>query len=86
MEKTLKVGILRETRNPPDRRVPLTPPQIVALEEMYPDVEFFVQPSDIRCYADEEYDYLDIPLKEDLKDCDILLGVKEVDKRLFHPG
>ena len=86
MGKTLKVGLLRETRNPPDRRVPLTPPQIVALEEMYPDVEFFVQPSDIRCYSDEEYDYLGIPLKEDLKDCDILLGVKEVDKRLFIPG
>jgi saccharopine dehydrogenase (NAD+, L-lysine-forming) len=86
MEKRLKIGILRETKNPPDRRVPLTPPQIIALEEMYPNVEFFVQPSDNRCYSDEEYDYLDIPLKEDLKECDILLGVKEVDKRLFIPG
>ena len=86
MEKTLKVGILRETKNPPDRRVPLTPPQIVALEELYPDVEFFVQPSDNRCYSDEEYEYLNIPLKEDLRDCDILLGVKEVDKRTFIPG
>ncbi len=86
MEKTLKVGILRETRNPPDRRVPLTPPQIVALEELYPDVEFFVQPSDYRCYSNEEYEYLDIPLKEDLRDCDILMGVKEVDKRTFIPG
>jgi alanine dehydrogenase len=83
---TLKIGILRETRNPPDRRVPLTPPQIVALEELYPDVEFFVQPSDSRCYSDEEYDYLDIKLKEDLKDCDILLGVKEIDKRTFISG
>jgi len=86
MEKTLKVGILRETRNPPDRRVPLTPPQIVELEELYPDVEFFVQPSDYRCYSNEEYEYLDIPLKEDLRDCDILMGVKEVDKRTFIPG
>jgi saccharopine dehydrogenase (NAD+, L-lysine-forming) len=86
MEKTLKVGILRETKNPPDRRVPLTPPQIIALQELYPYVEFYVQPSDSRCYADEEYDYLDIPLKEDLRDCDILLGVKEVDKRTFIPG
>jgi saccharopine dehydrogenase (NAD+, L-lysine-forming) len=86
MEKTLKVGILRETKNPPDRRVPLTPPQIIALQELYPFVEFYVQPSDSRCYADEEYDYLDIPLKEDLRDCDILLGVKEVDKRRFIPG
>lgn len=86
MEKTLKVGILRETRNPPDRRVPLTPPQIIALQELYPNVDFYVQPSDSRCYGDEEYDYLDIPLREDLRNCDILLGVKEVDKRTFIPG
>jgi saccharopine dehydrogenase (NAD+, L-lysine forming) len=86
MDKTLRVGILRETKNPPDRRVPLTPPQIVALEELYPNVEFYVQPSDYRCYSNEEYEYLDIPLKEDLRDCDILMGVKEVDKRTFIPG
>ncbi len=86
MERRLKVGILRETKNPPDRRVPLTPPQIVALEETYPNVEFFVQPSDLRCYSNEEYEYLNIPLKEDLRECDILLGVKEVDKRTFIPG
>jgi alanine dehydrogenase len=86
MEETLKIGILRETKNPPDRRVPLTPPQIIAVQELYPNVEFFVQPSDIRCYSDEEYDYLDIPLKEDLHDCNILLGVKEVDRRTLLEG
>jgi len=86
MEKTVKVGILRETKNPPDRRVPLTPPQITALEELYPFVEFFVQPSDYRCYSNEEYEYLDIPLKEDLHDCNILMGVKEVDRRTLIPG
>ena len=86
MARTLKVGILRETRNPADRRVPLTPPQIVALEELYPNVEFFVQPSDFRCYSNEEFEYLDIPMKEDIRECDILMGVKEVDKRTFIPG
>src|SRR5512133_662193 len=86
MGKTLRVGILRETKNPPDRRVPLTPPQIVSLEELYSDVEFFVQPSDYRCYSNEEYEYLDIPLKEDLRDCDILMGVKEIDRRTFIHG
>jgi saccharopine dehydrogenase (NAD+, L-lysine-forming) len=86
MNKTLRVGILRETKNPPDRRVPLTPPQIVALEELYPDVQFIVQPSDYRCYANDEYEYLDIPMKEDLRDCKILMGVKEIDKRTFIPG
>lgn len=86
MEKTIRIGILRETKNPPDRRVALTPPQIIALEEQYPFAEFYVQPSDIRCYSDEEYEYLDIPLKEDLRECDILMGIKEVDRRTFIPG
>ncbi len=86
MEKKLRVGILRETKNPPDRRVPLTPPQIIALEELYPFVEFFVQPSDFRCFPNSEYEYLDIPLKEDLHDCDILMGVKEVDRSTLIPN
>jgi alanine dehydrogenase len=86
MTNKIRIGILRETRNPPDRRVPLTPPQIVALEESYPDVQFFVQPSDYRCYSNEEYEYLNIPLREDLRDCDILMGVKEVDKRTYISG
>ena len=86
MEKNVKIGILRETKTPPDRRVPLTPPQIAALRVAYPMAEFYVQPSPFRCYSDEEYDYLDIPLKEDLSDCDILMGVKEVSKQKFIPG
>jgi len=86
MENTLRVGILRETKNPPDRRVPLTPSQIASLQDTYPHVEFYVQPSDFRSYSDDEYEYLGIPLKEDLSNCDILMGVKEVDKRTFIPG
>ncbi len=86
MKKRLKVGVLRETKIPPDRRVPLTPAQIAVLRDKYPDVEFMVQPSDIRCYSDDEYEYLKIPIREDLSDCDILLGVKEVDIRTFIPG
>ncbi len=86
MEKSVKVGILRETKNPPDKRVPLTPAQIVDLQIRYPDAEFYVQPSDFRCYSDDEYKYLKIPVREDLGDCDILLGVKEVDKSTFIPG
>lgn len=82
----MKIGILRETKIPPDRRVALTPPQILALQETYPFVEFFVQPSSFRCYSNEEYEYLNIPLQEDLHHCDILMGVKEVDKGSIIPG
>ncbi|MCK5028528.1 MAG: hypothetical protein KAR57_02765 [Bacteroidales bacterium] len=83
MAPKLKVGILRETKNPPDKRVPVTPSQAVKLSERFPKVDVFVQPSDIRCYTDEEYQYLDLNMKEDLSDCDILLGVKEVDPKTF---
>lgn len=86
MEKKVKVGLIRETKIPPDRRVPLTPSQVVELKDKYPDVEFYVQPSDIRCFTDDEYKYLKIPMREDLSNCDILMGVKEVDKRAFIPG
>jgi alanine dehydrogenase len=86
MDKTLKVGILQETKNPPDRRVPLTPPQINTLRELYPFVEFNVQPSDYRCYSNDEYGNLNVNLIEDLRDCDILMGVKEVEKNTFIPG
>ena len=81
MIQKLKVGVVRETKNPPDKRVPVTPSQVVKLTERFPDVEIFIQPSDIRCYTDEEYQYLDLNMKEDLSDCDILLGVKEVDPK-----
>ncbi len=86
MDKRLNIGILRETKNPPDRRVPLTPSQISALEKSYPIVKFFVQPANLRCFSNEEFEQLNIPLAEDLTHCDILMGVKEVDKQTFIPG
>ena len=65
MSSKLKIGVLRETKNPPDKRVPVTPSQVVKLTERFQNVEVFVQPSDIRCYIDEEYQYLDLCMKED---------------------
>ena len=76
--KKIKIGILREEKNPPDKRVPLTPLICSEMLIKYPDVEIVVQPSKIRCYSDEEYSAFGIPLQEDVSDCDILMGVKEV--------
>lgn len=77
MEK-IKVGILRETKTPPDRRVAIPPQQAVELLKKFPNVEIFVQPSDIRAYSDNEYKELGLTLQEDISNCDILIGVKEV--------
>jgi hypothetical protein len=81
----MKIGILEETREPQDNRVPLTPSQCAILKEENPDIEVFVQSSKHRCYTDDEYRYHGIELKEDLVDCDILLGVKEIQPHLLIP-
>ncbi len=74
----MKIGILREGKTPPDKRVPLTPNQCIEVQEKFNHVKVAVQPSTERSFKDEEYSRLGISLQEDLSDCDILLGVKEV--------
>jgi saccharopine dehydrogenase (NAD+, L-lysine forming) len=74
----MKVGILREGKMPPDRRVPLTPIQCAEVQQKFTHVKFLVQPSAERCYRDEEYRISGIKISEDLSGCDVLLGVKEV--------
>jgi saccharopine dehydrogenase (NAD+, L-lysine forming) len=74
----MKIGILREGKMPPDKRVPLTPQQCLEVLQIFPNVTIYVQPSPVRSFKDVEYSELGIELKEDLSDCDILLGVKEV--------
>jgi alanine dehydrogenase len=76
--KQLMLGILRETKDPPDKRVPLTPLQCQELESEFKNLKIVVQPSGYRCFSDEEYRERGITLQEDLSGCEILLGVKEV--------
>ncbi|MBC3540525.1 NAD(P)-dependent oxidoreductase [Rufibacter sediminis] len=76
--KKLKIGVLREGKIPVDKRVPLTPKKCLEVLQTFPQVQLVVQPSPIRCFSDEEYTDLGIPLEEDLSSCDVLFGVKEV--------
>ncbi|MFT4643778.1 MAG: saccharopine dehydrogenase (NAD+, L-lysine-forming) [Planctomycetota bacterium] len=73
----MRIGIIKETKTPPDSRVLLTPKQCATLITKYPQVEILVQPSPSRSYKDSEYTQAGITLQEDLSDCDILIGVKE---------
>ena len=82
----MKVGILREGKIPPDKRVPLTPEQCVEVQKKIPNISILVQPSPVRCFKDEEYSNVGIELNEDLSECDILLGVKEVRIQDFIEG
>jgi saccharopine dehydrogenase (NAD+, L-lysine-forming) len=74
----LKIGVLKETKIPPDRRVAITPFQAKEILRKFPDIELFVQRSEKRCYRDDEYSNCGVSLTNDLSDCDILIGIKEV--------
>lgn len=78
MNKIIRVGILKETKSPPDHRVPFTPWQIRMMKERFPGTDFCIQPSEIRCISDQEYANEGIDLSTDLSDCEILIGIKEV--------
>jgi saccharopine dehydrogenase (NAD+, L-lysine-forming) len=83
---TIKLGILREGKIPPDKRVPFTPLQAEEIEQRYPHVKVIVQPSTVRCFEDSEYAKLDLEVRENLQDCDILMGIKEVQIPDLIPG
>ncbi|MFT4779117.1 MAG: saccharopine dehydrogenase (NAD+, L-lysine-forming) [Flavobacteriales bacterium] len=82
----LKIGVIREGKNPPDKRVPLSPQQCKLAMETFPNLEIVVQPSPIRKFSDSEFKALGIKMEEDLSSCDILIGVKEVPVEMLIPS
>ena len=76
----MKIGVLKEEKIPADKRVPLTPKQCRQLLDTYSDIEISVKSSAIRCFSDDMYIAEGITIVDDLSDCDVLIGVKEVPK------
>ena len=74
----MKIGIIREYKNPPDKRVVFSPKKCAEIVKIFPRIKFKVERSDIRCFSDHEYENYGIELSENLSDCDVLIGVKEV--------
>lgn len=74
----LKLGVIKEGKVPQDTRVPLIPSDLGKLKQDFAELEVAVEPSDIRCITDDEYQAENIRLSNNLNDCDVLFGVKEV--------
>jgi alanine dehydrogenase len=74
----MKFGIIKERKNPPDRRVVFTPEELVRLQAEHKDAIVKVETSDIRVFPDEQYTDLGIEVTSDMSDCDVLFGVKEI--------
>ncbi len=76
--KISRIGIIREGKVPHDKRVPLTPEQILTVKASYPELEIVVQTSPIRCFDDNWYQRIGVEVVDSLEDCDLIMGVKEV--------
>lgn len=82
----MKIGIIKEGKTPPDKRVALTPEHCKHLHGTYPELEIKVQRSPIRCFTDEEYAKAGIELVDAINDCDVIFGVKEVKYDMLAEG
>lgn len=74
----MKFGIIKERKNPPDRRVVFSPDALAQLKQLYPEASVTVESSHIRVFSDLQYKSMGITVADDVSDCDILFGVKEV--------
>jgi len=73
-----RIGLIREGKIPADNRVALTPAQCKWVHKNSDQVKIVAQSSSHRCFSDREYISAGVEVKEDISDCDILLGIKEV--------
>lgn len=82
----MKFGIIKERKNPPDRRVVFSPNELAKIKQLYQDASIKVESSDIRIFADEQYKNLGIEVANDISDCDVFFGVKEVPVEALIPN
>ena len=82
----MKFGIIKERKNPPDRRVVFSPDELAKIKQLYQDASIKVESSDIRIFTDEQYKNLGIEVANDISDCDVFFGVKEVPVEALIPN
>jgi len=83
--KELSIAVVREGKIPQDTRTPLAPRYAVELVGMYSYLKIKVESSPIRCYTDEEYLKYGVSVTDQVKDCELFIGVKEVPSHLLVP-
>ncbi|MGB1038626.1 MAG: alanine dehydrogenase, partial [Bacteroidia bacterium] len=74
----MKIALIREWKQPADKRVALTPELCAELKNKYPKVDIVVEKSPDRTYTEADYTSQGIEVVDDVSDCDILIGIKEV--------
>jgi len=71
-------AIIKERKNPPDRRVVFSPSALKEASEKFPKARFIVESSNIRIFSDQAYKDAGFEVLDDVSEADVMLGVKEV--------
>lgn len=79
-----RIGIRREDKNEWERRVALTPGDVAQLTAL--GAEIWIERSPRRVFSDEAYRAAGAILVQDVRPCELVLGIKEIPKRYFRPG
>lgn len=74
----ISLGLIREYKQPPDRRVVFTPQQCHQIKTSFLDSNVVVESSPDRIFNDDSFKKEGIEITNDLSNCDILFGIKEV--------
>jgi saccharopine dehydrogenase (NAD+, L-lysine-forming) len=82
----MKIALIREWKQPADKRVALTPNQCAEFKKQFPKVELVVEESPDRTFTSAEYQAEGISVVADVSDCDVLIGIKEVPIEKLIPG
>jgi len=82
----MKFAIIKERKNPPDRRVVFSPSELVKVQNQFPEADFKIESSDIRVFTDKAYRAKGFKVSHDVSDCDVMLGVKEVPVEALIPN
>jgi alpha-aminoadipic semialdehyde synthase len=72
----MKFGVRSEDKSQWERRVPLVPQDAAALR--LAGVDVVVQQSARRAFTGEEFRAAGVPVQEDVEDCDVVVGIKEI--------
>jgi len=76
--KAMTLAVLKEARID-ENRTPFSPPQISDLLNNFSNLKIIVQPSERRCFKNEDYLNAGAQITNDLSSADIIFGIKEVD-------
>jgi alanine dehydrogenase len=65
----MKFGIIKERKNPPDRRVVFSPFRLEDFKNEFPLAEIKVESSDVRIFTDAQYKEKGFEVVTDMTDC-----------------